>query len=199
MSVFSGKCDVYDTLIMIGNCTDEKLANARFYIRTQDGRRHKIDITSFYDLIPYFPYLVCVHAHSEGSDYVELSSESFVDREEWEIMEWKLRDIKNAYRKLKRNKQEITVEKLYEQAAFFYRKDDILYKIAERFLENKSNTDLSGIHNVFHEYYRTELADVMIANGYSEFEALTWCFNSSLLDEETLQRYDSVKNKFKEK
>ena len=66
----------------------------------------KIEYSSIKDLIPYYPHIT---AFSCGS-VICLSRESFVDSEEREILEWRLKDLLRIYNRCKRKKIEFDVE-----------------------------------------------------------------------------------------
>ena len=100
ISVFSSKCDVYDSLVMIHNITD--FSNVRIYASGNHIIPLRID--SQKDLIPYYPYLVAMMSSSkDGYMSVYLSGKSYVDTEEEERLQWRLNQLKKYYRRCKRN------------------------------------------------------------------------------------------------
>lgn len=195
MSLFSGKCDVYDSLVMIGKYTDEQIKNARIYIRTEDGKKHRLNIQTQYDLIPYYPYLICVHAHSEGSDYIELSSSSFVDSEEQKRIHSIVDDIYTITKKLKRQKKQVTEKNIMEELSEWYYKNNTYEEVIHRIVTDGKNAKFDDIHLEFHETYRAYLADEMMDAGYTQFEALSWCFNDWMLLGDAKERYLKIKER----
>lgn len=60
MSMFSGKCDFYDTLDIYGNGDIQKgfeyIKNARIYIG--NDREKPLQFSTLKELVPYFPYVI---------------------------------------------------------------------------------------------------------------------------------------------
>ena len=187
MSIFSGKCDIYDHYCMIGcneNTTEEdinkRISGSKIYIRTKDGKKHKLDIKNIHDLAPYFPYLTSIAAfNKDGGDVVELSSKSFVDSEEDELLETHLEDIKRFWRKCKRNKKPFDKDDCLKN---IWGDRDYIKKMIEVVSEYGDKTTLKHIyeHNIHipsFEYHRIELYETMVSLGWSEDESYCWCFN----------------------
>ena len=202
MSRYSGKCDLYDHFMMIGvdeNTTEEEInekigkSNFYIYLNSKDLRRHKLDIHNIHDLIPYYPYLISCGCFSKDGDNIFLSSRSFVDSEEDERFEWVLRDGIKYWRKCKRNKVPYVREEAYKAVLFFDHHDDyqtaILDMIAE--LGDKATIDdvhELNVHTKIHEYYRNELYETMVSNGYTEAEAYHWCFGDFIVGSDQMKR-----------
>ena len=115
MSQFSGKCDVYDIL---SDATEEHLRNSDFYIRTSDGREHHLEINNQKDLAKYYPYLTGCMYGSKDRHVVFLSTQSFIDSEEEEFINWAKDDLLKYYRKCKRTKIPYKVKEALEAARF---------------------------------------------------------------------------------
>lgn len=200
MSIFSGKCDVYDHFCMIGcdeNTTEEdiekEIKNTNFYIRTRDGKRHRLMINCIRDLVPYYPYLIVVGAFSNSHSTIELSNRSFVDSEEDEIMSWRLNDLKRIYRRCKREKKEFNFDYVKKVQGDFLTSDPNYKLMIKIVSDNKDNTCINdlyknNIHNHMSEYYRNELYETMIAYGYSKIESYNWCFNEFVFSEDRMTR-----------
>ena len=90
MSIFSGKCDFYDHFCMIGNDGDEekikeKLKSLTLYVYGKDGRHHLVKSDTIKDIAKYYPYLVSTGCCSkEHGEYINLSADCYIDREERE-------------------------------------------------------------------------------------------------------------------
>ena len=56
-----------------------------------------------------------VHNGEEGRNKIILSSDSFIDKEEKEWLEWKIEDVFRYWRKCKRKKELFTAEKFLNQ------------------------------------------------------------------------------------
>mgnify|MGYP003298753590 CR=1 FL=1 len=106
MSIFSGKCDLYDGLVMIGKMTDEsdfsklelrkytELSKLNLETFTFENLE-QINVTCIKDLIPYYPFLECISCFSDGYKRIIISERSFIDSEE---EEWLLTKVKYIIR-----------------------------------------------------------------------------------------------------
>ncbi len=186
MSVYSGKCDVYDHFAtVVDDDNEENLAKeierTDFYICGKHMfSRHRLDIHTPKDLIPYYPYLICIGSWGKNDRaHLEISSESFVDREEKEFIQWRIDDILKYYRKCKRTKKEFDKEEAYKLCA--WHDEEWIYNLIDKIVENNFKYDAEsavydGIFIPSFDNYRKSLAEKMIEAGYSEFDALTWCY-----------------------
>ena len=184
MSQFSGKCDFYDSVVMI-HCDDDPtkledfLAGTSIYIRGKDGREHKVEVRNEKEACLYYPYLTVVAAFSrnENKNTIILSSNSFIDQEEREHIGYYINDVRKYWNKCKRNKEEFTVEKCVEHFAMMWRNSELYTEIATRFLNNGNKAEFDDIHDNMHEYYRRKWFDEMVRLGWGEYKAFNWCFN----------------------
>lgn len=86
MSRFSGKCDFADTISIYG--IDFIIKNCKIF---QNNKALKLNKHS---IIKYFPYLVSSMGMSKGSGgTINLTSESYIDSQNKEIIEWYLEDL----------------------------------------------------------------------------------------------------------
>ena len=97
MSEFCGKCDFYDSIVMINldgdrSAIEEYLKETNIYIRGKDGREHKVDCKTEKDLAKYYPYLVGIGAFGKEKRTVVLSSKCFIDSEEEEFLNFHIQD-----------------------------------------------------------------------------------------------------------
>ena len=82
MSIYSGKCDIYDHFAIATdgdeNKLQEEIERTDFYRHGKNPfLKHKLDIHTPKDLVPYYPYLMSTGAWgSTGRAHIELSSES---------------------------------------------------------------------------------------------------------------------------
>ena len=184
MSIYSGKCDVYDSFVMIPGSeekTKELIKKTSFYIFTNEGlQKHKLDIHTYHDLIPYFPFLECIGVHSKEKSTVVLSRKSFVDTKEEEMLTFRLELLKKYYRKCKRNKKSFD-QKEAAKNVFFSKNFDGLSEYEKELLnrvdEFGEKATIDGLHMCMHEYYRNRLYGAMRNGGYTDLEAYVWCFN----------------------
>lgn len=170
ISKYSGRCDAYDTLMMIHKYTDEELKNnTKIYVGYNTEPLH---IENKKDLIPYYAHLIgcAFFDNKDKKSVIHLSSESSVDREERESLEFKLKRIFTIYNRCKRKKVEFDVDKVVEEVSWNGWDDDIYREIANRVKENGKKATIDGIHLKIHEYYRRELVKEMIMNGLNPAE-----------------------------
>lgn len=120
------------------------------------------------DLIPYYPHIIgfaaCDNTDSHKS-VVCLSSESFVDREEREILEWKLKNILRIYNRCKRKKIEFDIDEVIKEICWNGWNEEVYRELAERVKERGKKATIDGIHLRMHEKYRQDLVNEMLKNG----------------------------------
>lgn len=165
ISKYSGRFDVFDELVLIQGYTEEELKNnVKIYISNNST---PLKIESYKDVIPYYPYtiaiLCCDNKERESTMYI--SSESFVDRDEREILEIYLKQILEIYNSCKTKEIEFDVEKAVEKVCFQdYDKCEIR-KLANRVKENGNKTNINDIHLAMHERHRKILVNEMLINN----------------------------------
>lgn len=166
MSKYSGRSDLFDSL-MIHNYTEEELKNnVKIYV----GSSYiPLEIKSHKSLIPYYPHLICtaVHNNKEQKSIIHITSESSVDRSEREVLEAYLKRILKYYDKCKRNKTKFVVEDAIENVYFIEWNKPQIIEIANRVKENGKKANINGIHLGVYEHYRKILADEMLRNDIS--------------------------------
>lgn len=177
MSVYCGKCDVFDWYVMIpqdDERTNYRIQNTKFFI---DGV--ETEINTIKDLAPYFPCIVGLSTWSGGKTghgTVHFSSVSYADEEERLRLKYRLLEAKKAYRKLKRKKQEITFENVYNGWYHFNDEDEIDKIITQRIIEDYDGADTRGITTSMGRHYRYELYQTMVELGYTVDEAIAWVY-----------------------
>ena len=198
MSIFSGKCDVYDHFMMFGeddNITqkeiDEKIANSKIYIRTKDCRAHKLDMKNAYDITPYFPYIIGLCISSNKDNFMIISSESYVDCEEKSLLEMYLNIMLKNVRRCKRKKQEITEEEILKDV--WNRERDYIKRMVDIVKKNGTKTTINDIaaakiHIPSMERQRKYLYEQMVSLGYPKIKAYNWCFNELIFSEDQIER-----------
>lgn len=189
MSKYSGKCDFFNHLYVSAETEEEafeKFNGTKLYISRSlpddfnwgKVLKEKIDIAEVYykkveyssikDLIPLYPYLVvfgfCDNTDSHNS-VVWLSCESFVDREERECLEWRLKELLKIYNRCKRKKIEFDVEEALKKIVWNGYNEELYRELANRVKEKGKKATIDGIHLKMQEYYRQELVDEMIKHG----------------------------------
>ena len=194
MSVFSGKCDFYDSVVSI-HCDgdpsklEEFFANTEIRIMGRDGREHKLDIKTEKDAVKYYPYLKSVACFTkEKGNTILLASRPFIDYEEEQHMGWHIEDAKKYWRKCKRNKEECTVEKYFANSYWGDRSEYIDRPIMEELIKNGNKADFKSLnlHDELHEHFRRKWFAEMVRVGYTEIEAFNWCFDEFYPDDKVI-------------
>lgn len=179
MSVYSGKCDFYDVFVAIRCDGDEekvkeKLKSLKLYVYGKDGREHRVKSETIKDIAKYFPYLNSIGGSDGEKQTIILSSDSFIDQEERETIEWKASYILKYWRKCKRKKIPFTVQECKD--ALWFSDDKNLTEMIRRVEKNGDKADFSDIHFSLWEWNRRRWFEAMVELGWSEQEAYNWCF-----------------------
>ena len=167
ISRYSGRCDVADHF---SDRTNEYIRNSRFYLADNPI---PLRIENRHDLAPYYPYLVASMGSYQDGCVCQLTDRSYIDAEEEEHLEWKLRDFHKYYRKCKRAKIPFNAEAALEKCCFF-EPTDVDREIAERVGLYGKKATIEGLHDSIHEHYRQTLFDEMIRLGWDERTAGYW-------------------------
>lgn len=188
MSYYSGKCDFCDHIWMSSETEEEafnKFNGTKLYITQplpddfswEEAHQTNIDIPETYfkkieyssikDLIPFYPYTISMAFYSKNpyESMICLSSESFVDKEERESLEWRLKNLLTIYNRCKRKKIEFNVEEALKEIVWNGWNEEPYRELSNRVKENGKKATINGIHLKMHEYYRRELVNEMIKNG----------------------------------
>lgn len=189
MGLYSGKADFYDHLWVSAETEEEafnKFNGTTLYIcqplpddfdwgeavannvNISKTYYKKIEYSSIKDLIPFYPYLIA-SAYWDNKDahnsVVNLSSESFVDREERECLEWRLKHLLRIYNRCKRKKTEFNVDEALTEVVWNGWNEEPYKELANRVAKNGKKATLDGIHLKMHERYRQLLVDEMLKYG----------------------------------
>lgn len=183
MSKFCGKCDVYDSFIMIKELNDDtNWNNYKFskYTKNKSGdlEIESLEINSIRDLVPYFSFIECCGGGKKDNYSCILTSSSFVDIEEKEILLYTLKDIKRIYRKYKRLNKEFIPENVAKEILLFNHTNDYAVELCKRVKNHPYTNDISGIHIPSYNYYRDSLMNEMIKYNYTKSQAYEWCYNN---------------------
>ena len=165
MSKFSGRCDVYDSFVMIHNYTDEELKNnVKVYIGRDD---RLLELNSAKDLIPYYPHLVssACYNNTERAAYIHITEKSSVDYEEERSLKLNLEHLIRIYNRCKRKKIEFDVEAAVKELCYNGWNEGPITELANRVKEKGKKATIDGIHYGFHDYFRKELVKEMLENG----------------------------------
>ena len=172
MSEFCGKCDVCDSF---RDRTDEYLQNSKFFIYGSDHRDHQLVINNQKDLAKYYPYLTCSMGADKNGAHVHITSQSFIDSEEAERINWVKDTLVKYYKKCKRNKIQYTVAEAIK-AAVWFNPSDWEIELARRVGEAGEKAETEDLHTPIHDYFRDRWCKELISQGYTEDEAELWVY-----------------------
>lgn len=163
MSRWSGRYDFYDSLECHGYTLEELQNNVKIYI---GENKTPLNIEKMSDLIPYYPHSIGMAFYNkEKESVIYLSSESYVDIEERELLDFYFKCLLRIYNRCKRKKIEFNVDKAIKEICWNGWNEDSIRKIAERVELHGKKATVDGIHLKMHEIYRQELVDEIIKNG----------------------------------
>lgn len=179
MSQFCGKCDFYDGFVEIRCGGDEEkikeeLKKLKLYVRGKDGRDHLVKSDTIKDIAKYYPYLEAIACSSDDGFTVILSSDSFIDQEEKEYLDWKIIDVLKWWRKCKRNKKPFNVDECVEKLSWM--NTDQLRIIAERVAKDGEKAEFDDLHDPMHEHCRKRWYEELRRIGYTQIEAYNWVY-----------------------
>ena len=190
MSQFCGKCDFYDGFVAIGGDGDEEkvkenLKMLKLYVYGKDGRDHRVKSDTIKDIAKYYPYLERIMCFDKDDGYkIYLASDSFIDQEEKERLNWYIEDVLKYWRKCKRKKKPFVADECVEELKWM--REDLIQVIAERVAKDGDKAEFEDIHLPMHEYYRKRWFEELVSLGYSELEAYNWCFKGFFDSEEVV-------------
>ena len=162
MSIFSGKCDLYDSAVMIGEYDIDKI---RLYI-TKNDRSYPIKLNEPRDLIPYYPFVPYISTYHDGI-YTAYLSDSWIDYEEADVLTWQLKEIIRDYKRCKRKKIPFDTSNLNE----WYDR-----RIIERVQQDGEKATIKGLHRSLANHWRKTLAEEMERNGYTDAEIINFVY-----------------------
>lgn len=186
MSRFSGKCDFYDGFVAIWSDGDEEklkenLKGLKLYVYGKDNRSHRVKSDTIKDIAKYYPYLegIACASKQDNNFAVYLSSDSFIDQEEREHINWNVEKVLKYWRKCKRKKLPFDEEECFKKEFSWMRwEDNNLREIIHRIAESGDKAEFDDIHDNLHEYYRRQWFEELVRVGWTEREAYDWAFNA---------------------
>ena len=115
MSRFSGKCDLYDCIIIHGSFDEFKKRFPHIYIGHGDT---PIKYKRLKDLVPYYPYIPWfVYSEKKGHGIIRLSERSYID--ELEENGSMPKETADRYRRMLEEEKERSNAPVYEETAGF--------------------------------------------------------------------------------
>lgn len=163
MSRFSGKCDVYDTLVIIHNYTDEELKNnVRIYMNGE-----LLDIENRKDLIPYYPHLLVSSSFNNKKriSNVKITSYSNVDKEEKDWLEHCLKIMIRTRKYCIKKGIPFDSWDTLQKIPFAECDRNVFLEMFNRVDKIGRNANTDNLHLKCYEMYREELVDEMLKNG----------------------------------
>lgn len=178
MSSYSGKCDFADYIFMSSeDLTDEQLFDrfngTKLYkykpkeqcvdienIEDMKLNWEEIKYSSIKDLIPYYPYIVCLSCRDNtdnNNSMVVLSSESYVDEEERETLEYMLKSVLTYYNRSKRKKEPFDKSVVLSKICHNHYNEDIYKELINRVEKYGKKASTDGIELQMSKYYRDNL------------------------------------------
>lgn len=161
----------------ISNYTLEELQNnVKIYVGYDNPE--PLHIEKMEDLIPFYPHIIGSASYNnvERKAIIHLSSESWVDYEERDSLEFKLKKLLTIYNRCKRKKIEFNVDEAVKEVTWNGWNEEPYRELANRVKENGKKATIDGIHLKMHEHYRKELVEEMFRNnlnpadyGYGRF------------------------------
>lgn len=165
MGRFSGKCD-FEDMCEIHNV--DNILKSNVYI---DWNIIPLKFETEKDLIPYYPYIVSLSSTTNGVGEIRLTTESYVDRQERESLEFYTKECQRYMNKCKRKKEIINLDYFNNQ----YNKNTYR-EILIRLMDKTKEFNLDGIYLPMAERYRKELYNEMVKNSWDENRSKQWCF-----------------------
>lgn len=164
ISQYSGKCDFFDTLEIHNYTLDDIKNNVTIYV---GDSTKPLQINNLEDLIPYYPYIIgCAYFNNnEKKSVIHLSSESWVDNEERDVLYFYLKQLLRIYNRCKRKKIDFNVQDAVKEICFMNVNKDRLLELANRIKKEGKRASIDGIHLEMHEFYRKELVNEMVKRG----------------------------------
>lgn len=163
MSRWSGKCDFADSIEMHGGI--EYLKNSKVYIyEEQPDGTYKDKLLHFEkesDVVPYYAHIIgmAYHNNAENKHVIHLSSKSYPDSHEEEMLGYHLKTLIRYYNYCKRKKIEFNVNdalKKFSEWTLQY-DGDTIKTLAQRVKEKGKKASIEGLKLEFSERYREEL------------------------------------------
>lgn len=101
MSIFTGKCDLYDSVEMLDGGFKNFMSRYKNGVTIEVGDK-KFDVMSRGDILPYYTHLVAVMTCANDKCYIRLSSRPYTQTLIEERKEW-IKRYKNGIKRWSRN------------------------------------------------------------------------------------------------
>ncbi len=170
----SGKSDFQDWCEM-HNTPEEILEKYKVYAYGNDIVPLRME--SKKELVAYYPYLVTMmFSNKEDGGHIHLSQRSFIDIEEEERLDYKIKDLKKYYNKCKRKKEKFDKNKALERILFLGEPEPYEIELVNRVAELGDKATFENLHDSFHDRMRDEWYQLMLDNGWNKWTAYRWVY-----------------------
>ena len=160
MSIYSGKCDLYDQIEIFG---EKHILNSKIYIGNSDK---PLEFNNIKEFIPYYPYIITSSCGDKNGSIIRLTDESYVDIHEKELLEFMLNEIMKIYNRCKRKKVKFDVDKTLNELWIIGNKD-IYKELIERVKKYGKKATTDDLHLECNEFYRKKLVEELEKNGFN--------------------------------
>lgn len=166
ISRYSGKCDLFDS-IEIHDGLDNLIYNSKVYIyEKQPDGTYKDKLLHFEkesDVVPYYAHIIgmAYHNNAENKHIIHLSSKSYPDSHEEEMLGYHLKTLIRYYNYCKRKKIEFNVNDALKKFSEWTLKydGDTIKELALRVKEKGKKASIEGLKLEFSERYRELLRE----------------------------------------
>jgi hypothetical protein len=128
------------------------------------GKEGKIQIETPKDLIPYYPYTISMAGSNKDHSFIYLSSQSYPDHAEEEMLELIKSRLLRAKKGAKRKKETFNPEEAAKKLGFFSNLE-LIKELARRVAVSGDKADYSDLHMDTYDFYREFLVEEMKENG----------------------------------
>lgn len=169
----SGKCDFQDTCEIFG--AQKILQDYKVY--AADNTIVPLAMKTEKDLVAYYPYLTTLMTFDkEKGGVIHLSRQSFIDTEEREWLEMRLKTDIRYWKRCKRKQERFDEKECLKQLSIFS-DPNTDEKIVKRIKEAGDKATIDGIiHDAVHDRMRSEWLKLMVDAGWDEQSARHWIY-----------------------
>ena len=171
MSVFSGKCDLYDCEVMIyGENNPEYWKGLRLYVGNP-GK--EVPINRPEDLVPYYPFIESIVTGRKCEDgtverNVWIGEKSYITTQNEEMLEIYKKHLLTIYNRCKRKKIPYDVEAAWKEVDSWNPREDIL-ELARRVGKDGKKASIQGLHwSTIVAYDQKQWKRALIEAGYEK-------------------------------
>ena len=135
-----------------------------------------LNMKSKKDLVAYYPWLIgLMTSNKDTGGVVHLSSESYLDIEERQRIQWAYDEVLRYYKKCKRKKEEFDKNTALELIVWF-EPEPYQIELVNRIAEMGEKATIDNLHTRYHDTLRKEWFDLMVENGWDENTAYRWVY-----------------------